>query len=435
MSRTSERSLLDLSPVSDTDERLAAVVEMMREMSVQTDPEAMVRAYGARLRKLLPIDHFLALSRRGLEPPKYRITRSSTWTEPINPWKQRDRLPLLEGGLLGELIYGDVPRIIENLEVDPSDPAAPYFEGMASLMAIPNYDAGVALNMTITMSRQPGYFDPAILPEWTWMSNLFGRATNILALKEELRGAYDIVDRELNAVADMQRALLPSVLPKIPNLSLAANYQTSKWAGGDYYDIFALPDGRWGLWIADVSGHGTPAAVMMAITHAVAHGFPGPPDPPGVFLNHINRQLIERYTVHTEAFVTAFYGIFDPQSRTLTYANAGHNPPRLKRCSDGSIVSIEGTGGLPLGLFGESSYEQETFALRPGDQIVFYTDGVTDAADPAGRMFGLDRLDEALYHCQEDAQGLIASVLSALARFTAGHPADDDRTLLVARVS
>jgi sigma-B regulation protein RsbU (phosphoserine phosphatase) len=435
MSFTSERGLLDGSTVTDTGERLDAIVSMMREMSLQTDPEAMVRAYGFRLRKLLPTDRFLALSRRGLDAPFYRITRSSTWEEPINPWKQRDRLPSLRGGLLGELIYGDIPRIIDRLELDPADPAAPYLEGMGSLMAIPNYDAGVALNMTITLSREPGYFDPAILPEWTWMSNLFGRATNTLVLKEELRTAYEVVDRELKAVADMQRSLLPSVLPIIPRLSLAADYQTSRWAGGDYYDIFPLPDGRWGLWIADVSGHGTPAAVMMAITHAVAHGYPGPPDPPGVFLSHINRQLIERYTTHTEAFVTAFYGIFDPASRTLTYANAGHNPPRLKRCSDGSIASIDGTAGLPLGLFGDSSYDQESFALHPGDQIVFYTDGITEATDPGGRMFGLDRLDQALYQCQENAQGLITAVLNALNWFTAGQPAEDDRTLLVARVS
>jgi sigma-B regulation protein RsbU (phosphoserine phosphatase) len=432
---TTERSLLDGSQVADGQERLDAIVAMMREMSLQSDPEAMVRAYGARLRKLLPSDRFIALSRRGLEPPRYRITRSSLWTDPINPWREKHRLPLLEGGLLAELIYGDEPRIITDLAVDPADPAAPYFEGMRSLMAIPNYDAGVALNMTITLSARTAYFDPAILPDWTWMSNLFGRATNTLVLKEELRQAYEIVDRELNAVADMQRSLLPSTLPRIPNLSLAADYQTSRWAGGDYYDIFALPDGRWGLWIADVSGHGTPAAVMMAITHAVAHAYPGPPDPPGRFLEHINRKLNERYTSHTEAFVTAFYGIFDPPSRTLTYACAGHNPPRLKRCSDGSIASIDGVGGLPLGLFAETSYPQETFALRPGDQVIFYTDGVTDATDPAGRMFGLDRLDEALYRCQEDAHGLIAAVLGALDRFTAGHPPEDDRTLLVARVS
>ena len=434
MSLITERSVLSTSPVSDPDQQLAAIVEMMREMSQQTDPEGLVRCYGRHVRKLMPFDRFLALSRRGLEYPRYRITRSSLWTDPVNPWKEPHKLPLLEGGLLAELIYGDWPRVIDELQVDPTDPAAPYLEGMRSLAALPNYDGGAALNMTIALSARPGYFDPAILPEWCWISNLFGRATNTLVLKEQLSEAYEIVDRELRAVADMQRALLPSVLPEIPRVSLAAHYQTSRWAGGDYYDVFALPDGRWGLWIADVSGHGTPAAVMMAITHAVAHGDPGPPDPPEVFLSHINRKLVERYTAHTEAFVTAFYGIFDPSRRTLTYACAGHNPPRLKRCGDETILSLDGTGGLPLGLLEDAQYTAVEFRLWPGDQIVFYTDGVTEATDPSGRMFGLERLDQTLELCREDADDLIAAVLTALNEFTQGQPAEDDRTLLVARV-
>ena len=124
--------------------------------------------------------------------------------------------------------------------------------------------------------------------------------------------AYEIVERELKVVADIQRSLLPQVLPKIPTLELAAYYRTSRWAGGDYYDFFPLPDGRWGILIADVSGHGTPAAVMMAITHSLAHSLPGPADPPAAMLGHVNRQLSNRYTTSNEVFVTAFYGVYDP---------------------------------------------------------------------------------------------------------------------------
>ena len=126
-------------------QRLAQIVEMMREMSLQDDPQAMVRTYGRRVRKLMPGDRWISLSRRGLEPPQYRITRSSTWTEEINPWKEKDRLPLLEGGLLGELIYGDEPRIIDDIAplLKPDDPAYDYLAGFRSLMAIPHYDHGV----------------------------------------------------------------------------------------------------------------------------------------------------------------------------------------------------------------------------------------------------------------------------------------------------
>jgi sigma-B regulation protein RsbU (phosphoserine phosphatase) len=107
-------------PVSeDWLERLKAITETMREMSTHTDPQAMVASYGRRVRQMMPSDRWISLSRRGLEYPKYRITRSSTWTETIDPWKQQDKLPLFEGGLLGDLIYGDEPRIIDDIAPSP----------------------------------------------------------------------------------------------------------------------------------------------------------------------------------------------------------------------------------------------------------------------------------------------------------------------------
>ena len=418
----------------DWQERLDSVVTMMREMSLQSDPEAMVRSYGSWVRDLLPMDRQMSLSRRGLDPPQFRVTRYSGWTDPINPWTQPERLPLLAGGLLAEIIHGDEPRIINDLQVDPDDPAFPYLDGMRSLMALPNYDQGSALNFVITLRTEPDAFDFEALPDRVWMSNLFGRATNTLVLRQELQRAYEVVDRELHRVAEIQRSLLPKIIPEIPHLSLAAHYQTSQWAGGDYYDFFELPEGKWGLLIADVSGHGTPAAVMMAITHAVAHGHPGDPTPPSKLLEHVNERLTQLYTADGGAFVTAFYGIYDPATRTLDYSSAGHNPPRLKRCVDGSITALDAAGGLPLGVFGGLTFEQATVRLVPGDQLVLYTDGITDATNADGEAFGLDRLDASLVTCRDDAEALIASVLDAVDRFTAGHPAEDDRTMLVAKV-
>jgi sigma-B regulation protein RsbU (phosphoserine phosphatase) len=421
----------------DWQERLAYIVDAMRDMSVQTDAQEMVRSYGTRVRTLLPVARWLSLSRRGLEAPWYRITRSSTWTEAIDPWKQKDRLPLLEGGLLAELIYGDEPRLIEDITpfLAADDPAIEYLSGFRSLMAVPHFDQGVAINMVITLQPDAAAFDPETFPEWFWVSSLFGRVTHSLTLKEQLKNAYEIVERELKVVADIQRSLLPQVLPKIPTLELAAYYRTSRWAGGDYYDFLPLPDGRWGILIADVSGHGTPAAVMMAITHSLAHGVPGPPDPPATLLGHVNRQLSNRYTASNEVFVTAFYGVYDPVNRTLTYSSAGHNPPRLKRCGDGSVSALEEVGGPPLGLFEEVEYDQTTLALIPGDILAFYTDGITEAMDAENVQFGTTRLDQVLRRCGLDATEIIRATIEAVDLFTGGHPPEDDRTLLVGRVS
>jgi sigma-B regulation protein RsbU (phosphoserine phosphatase) len=416
-------------------ERLALIVDTMREMSRQTEPQAMVRAYRARIRQIMPSDRSLSLSRRDLAAPQYRITRSSTWPQEINPWKEKDRLPLLAGGLLAELIYGDEPRIIDDLWVPEDDPAAEYLAGQGSLLAIPMYDQGVALNMVIQMRREPRAFDRDQLPQTVWLSNLFGRATHNLVLAEELQQAYNAVDREMQVVADIQRSLLPAQLPRIPTLDLAVSYQTASRAGGDYYDFFPLPEGRWGILIADVSGHGTPAAVLMAVTHAIAHTHPGPAMLPGQLLSYVNHHLAMRYTAHADTFVTAFYGIYDPARRCLSYARAGHNPPRLKRCADQTLASLDGVSGLPLGISASETYPEGSQQLFPGDQVVFYTDGITEARNPGGEMFGLARLDQVVSDCSHVAADLLNAVLDAVEGFTAGRSADDDRTLLVARIS
>lgn len=420
---------------TDWRRRLAIIVETMREMSRQTDPQEMVRTYGERMRQLLPIDRRVSLSRRDLEYPRFRITRSTTWTENVNPWKDRDRLPVFEGGLLAELVYGNEPRVFDDLQVADDDPARDYLEGHRSLLAIPMFDRGESVNMVVLMQQAPAAFPGDEVPDLVWRTGLFGRATSNLVLSEELQQAYQAIDRELKVVAEIQRSLLPAKLPKIPHLDLAAHYQPSRRAGGDYYDFFPLPAGQWGVFIGDVSGHGTPAAVLMAVTHCIAHTNPGAAAPPGQVLAYLNHHLATHYTAYNQSFVTAFYGVYDPAALTLTYACAGHNPPRLKRCQDGTLLELNGANGLPLGIVDDQAYEQYVQPLQTGDQIIFYTDGITEARDPDGKLFGTDRLDRELENCSLQASALLDAVLGAVDAFANGRPADDDRTVIVARVA
>jgi len=414
-------------------QRLDFVVEMMREMSSQTDPQVMVQLYGKRMRQILPGDGSISLSRRDLVRPQVRVTRSHTWDRAVNPWKSRNRV-ILDDGLLSQLIWNEGPVIIEDFCLAPGDPSAPFLEGMRSLAAIPLFDQGHALNMVVQVCKEPNGFEWDDLPERVWMGNLFGRATHNLVLSEEVKRAYESVDRELKIVADMQRSLLPRALPKIPGLELAAHYQTSKRAGGDYYDFFPLPDGQWGILIADVSGHGTPAAVIMAVTHSIAHTHTGPPTPPSSLLDFINDHLTARYTTDTGTFVTAFYGIYDPATRRLTYSCAGHNPPRVKR-RDGSLLSLDGALGLPLGIDPDERYLDAVQTLAAGDALVLYTDGITEAHRVGSSdMFGLERLDEILNSCACRADDLVSETLRAVDEFTLGDAPSDDRTLLVAKV-
>jgi sigma-B regulation protein RsbU (phosphoserine phosphatase) len=416
-------------------ERLAIVVAMMREISEHTDPQAMVRAYGNRVAELTPRDSFVSLSRRGLSFPEYRVTRSSQWTETINPWKEKERLPLLRGGLLADLAYGEEPHIIDDLSVASDDPARDYLDGMRSLMALPLYDGGHSINMVVMLKRSPRGFDFDRLPEMMWISNLFGRATQSLVLSDELKAAYHAVDRELKAVADIQRSLLPRELPRLATLELAASYETSRRAGGDYYDFFRIDEHRLGIMIADVSGHGTPAAVLMAVLHSIAHTYVGTRDDPAAFLTFLNEQLCKRYTTDGSLFVTAFYGIYDDRTRVLTFSNAGHNQPRVKHCVTHGMSSIEGATSFPLGIDERAPYTTGEFRFRPGDQVIFYTDGIPEAMNTVHDLFGAERMDDVLRMCAANAHELIHAVLAAVNAFTGTMPPTDDRTLLVARIS
>ena len=153
------------------------------------------------------------MSRRGLKAPCI-ASPQPRWAEDLNPWKEPDRLPLISGGLLAELIYGDEPRLYDDLHISADDPAAEYLAEFRSVAVIPLYDQGEALNMALLMRREPGAFDPEDLPELVSMSNLFGRATHNLVLMGQLKEAYEAADYELKVVADIQRSLLPRKPPR-----------------------------------------------------------------------------------------------------------------------------------------------------------------------------------------------------------------------------
>jgi len=417
-------------------DRLDYIVRMMRDVSRQTDPSRMMEIYANYASAIAPTDRFIALSRRDLPSPFYRITRSDLWKHAPDPWKHKDALPMFDRGLLGELLWGDLPVQIDDLAtvLKSDDPAAEYFAGMRSLTAIPHYDNGDGLNMVVVMRKEVNGFDREQLADSTWTSNLFGRATKNLVLSRQLQEAYAAVDKEMQVVADIQRSLLPSALPEIPGLEIATHYQTSRRAGGDYFDFFPLADGRWGIFIADVSGHGTPAAVIMAVTHTIAHTCPDDPFPPAKLLHFVNRQLANRYTSGNGTFVTACYAIYDPVARTLEYSGAGHPPTMVIRCSEGRVETLDHAQGLPLGIDPDEVYPEATVQLMAGDIVVFYTDGITEARHPTGEMFGTTRLQQLLTACAFRADALIRTTLAEVDAFTAQAPPSDDRTLVIAKV-
>jgi phosphoserine phosphatase RsbU/P len=419
-------------------EELEIIDRTMRAISGITDPEELVGTYYNGIGSLIPVNDYVSLSRRNVERPFYLITRSSRFTEEFNPWTQRDRLPRLSGGLLGEIIYANRPVIIDDLSarLSADDPGHFYLEGFGSLVALPQYDGGESLNVTVFLSPPGKELDRSMVPMLHWQAGLFGRGTTNLVLRNQLSAALAALDKELQVVGEIQKSLLPQELPAIEGFELAAHYVTSARAGGDYYDFFPLSDGGWGLFIADVSGHGTPAAVLMAITHALAHSQPGTHTPPELLLRYLNDRLARSYT-QGGTFVTAFYAVLEPAKRRLTYSMAGHNPPRQVR--GGRVISLRENGALPLGIEAAVTYGEATVALEPGDLLVLYTDGITEAAPPvkgkgSRRLFGVDRLDALLLECgAASAAGCVGRIVREVVEFSGGAAPNDDQTVIAMR--
>lgn len=414
--------------------RLSVSVEIMRELSRYTDPQDMYAVFSRRMGQIFPTARQLTLSRRNLDRPDYRVTRFNLWKDAANPWTHLDRFPVRTGGLLAELAYADEPRLIPELRVPHGDPASEFLDGQQSLLAIPIFEHGAAVNTVVVTREQADAFPPEQVPELVWMTNLFGRAAQTSALTNALRDAYEAADAELKAIADIQQGLLPASLPSVPGLDVAVHYQTACRAGGDYYDFFPLPNGALGVLVADVSGHGTHAAVLMAITHGIAHATAQAPVHPGAFLTHINRTLSGRYTRSAGAFVTAYYAVLDPVQRRLTYASAGHVPPRMLRMNDTTLVPLNRAQRLPLGVCPAGvEYFEQTIDWNPGDQVILFTDGVTEAVNRSGDMYGTDRLDTVIARGAPTAADLLRDILFDLEAYTRKAPLTDDRTLLVVR--
>ena len=329
-------------------EELAIVDRTMKAISGVTDPEELVTVYWENIGDLVSIENYVSLSRRGVEPPDYLVTRSSRFTEELNPWTQRQRLPRLRGGLLGELAYANKPVIIEDLppRLAADDPGRFYLEGFEALVALPQYDQGEGINVSAMLFERREMVHHSMIPMLHWQAGLFGRGTQNLVLRNQLAAALKTLDGELKTVGQIQRSLLPESLPVIPGFELAAYYHTSARAGGDYYDFFPLDNGGWGLFIADVSGHGTPAAVLMAITHAIAHAQPGTHTPPALLLGYLNDRLARAYT-RGGTFVTAFYAVLDPATRALTYARAQPAAPGARRPRDAARPRGRAAAGHP----------------------------------------------------------------------------------------
>ena len=249
----------------------------------------------------------------------------------------------------------------------------------------------------------------------------------------ELQAKHNELEHELETVADVQRSLLPKSLPTIQTLTLSTYYKPSRYAGGDYYDILELPGNRWGILIADVSGHGTPAAVLMAMTYTLLHDYPDTADDPARLLNYLNDKLCP---ICDGMFVTALYVVYDAGQRTIRYFSAGHMPPLIYRPAVSEFLDVEEAAKTPLGIMSWDECANGERELAPGDVMVLYTDGINERVNTHNELFGIVGLcDHIRSSTHTDPQLILETIVRGNDRFAEGLAADDDCTLLIGVLS
>jgi PAS domain S-box-containing protein len=250
--------------------------------------------------------------------------------------------------------------------------------------------------------------------------------------KESAEQSRDQLDRELESAGRMQQLLLPKQLPTHPAVRFLAHYRTCRHAGGDYYDVLPLGDDRFAIVVADVSGHGASAAIVMAMLRAVVHTYDWSADDPREVLSSINKHF--RYLWDTEMYATAVAAVFDAKRRTMRIASAGHPPPILARAGEVSVLPVP---HAPLLLWDElGPIESLEVQLLPGDRVVFYTDGVTDRPAADDSRFDLERLLASLADGSALTLVEMMDLLSQrLDAFGASTEPDDDQTVLALEVT
>jgi sigma-B regulation protein RsbU (phosphoserine phosphatase) len=240
------------------------------------------------------------------------------------------------------------------------------------------------------------------------------------------------LNRELEIAREVQQRLFPQAGPVIAGLDYAGKCRPASSVGGDYYDFVSMCDGRLGIAIGDISGKGVPAALLMASLQASLRGL-AIANPPALstLMENLNRLVFDASP--SNRYATFFYGVYNPATREFVYVNGGHNPPMVFRGAE--VMRLE-EGGPVIGLFGPAKYVQASIQLQPGDTMVLFTDGVSEAMNHEDEEFDEPRLMEAVRSGEGlDASGLIDRVMIACDAFAAGAPQHDDMTLVIARVA
>ena len=328
----------------------------------------------------------------------------------------------------------------QDIDMVLSDINMPRMDGLTLLEQIPKVDPNIRSvivsaygdmkNIRTAMNR--GAFDFVTKPiDFEDLRVTIQRTLHHLELWREALESRDklvALQNELSVANKMQQSILPTSFPTGSGFEIFGSMKPARDVGGDFFDVLSLDNGRIGLVVADVSDKGVPAALFMMSSRTLLKGAAIGHDSPGKVLSEVNQLLQEDNDA--AMFVTVFYATFDPRSGELAYANGGHNTPLIVH-ADGSSTVLPPTGGVALAVVPDFTYDESSVILQPGDRVVLYTDGVTEAENDQGDQFELERLCEIFTNgTPMDARATNEAVFDAVDAFAGEAPQFDDVTCL-----
>jgi sigma-B regulation protein RsbU (phosphoserine phosphatase) len=397
--------------------------EIARELSSILNLDELLSRVAELLRRLIDYQMFsiLLLDSSG-EKLQHRF--SLRFNENIH---LKHELPLGRG-IVGHAAQTKMAILVPDVSKDPR-----YIEGnpeTRSELAVPLIYKDKVIGVLDLEHTRRGFFTDDHRRTMTTLAAQVAIAIENARLYEEIARQERRLERDLALARELQMRLLPQTLPKLAHLELAAKFIPARAIGGDLYDFIPYSLSRLGMVIGDVSGKGAPAAIYAALVSGILRSH-APIEPgPAEMLKAVNMSLAER---RIEAqFVSLIYAVWDDQHRILTVANSGL--PRPIHVHDGKNSVIEATG-LPLGLFDDADYDEFRFKMKPGDLFVFFSDGILDARNRNGGLFGRGRVEQIVADCKgRSAECIVDSLFKAVAEHSAGVETFDDQTVLAIKV-
>ena len=397
--------------------------EIARELSSILNLDELLGRIAELLRRLIDYQMFSILL---LDPSGEKLQHrfSLRFHESIH---LKNDIPLGRG-LVGAAAESKQAVLVSDVSKDPRYVAAN--PETRSELAVPLIYKDKVIGVLDLEHTRRGFFTEEHKRTITTLAAQIAIAIENAQLYEQIARQERRLERDLSLARELQMRLLPQARPKLAHLDVAAKFVPARAIGGDLYDFIPYSMSRLGLVIGDVSGKGAPAAIYAALVSGILRSH-APIEPgPSEMLSAVNLSLAER---RIEAqFVSLIYAVWDDEHRTLTVSNSGL--PRPIYVHEGKNEVIEATG-LPLGLFDEAEYDEFEFRMKPGDMFVFFSDGILDARNRNGELFGRGRVEKIVLECAcKSADCVVDSLFQAVAEHSAGMETFDDQTVVAIRV-